>query len=269
VTALSDALRSFAEEPAPVISEPPLPSRRVVKPGFTIEMAPVPTQSVTSCIRSSLADLDATIADVRATARAAGFTRNVWQVGPSCSPAGLADLLKARGFAPVARPPYEASLTVMVLTSPPPPPTTPGIEARLCTNLDEYVQALRVAMSAFNESEEDAAGWIAAAPAFWADQDGVWRFTHIAYLDGRPVGMGFGCSSPSGVLLGGSGVLEAARGRGVYRALLQARWEQAERIGRPGLVVQAGAMSRPILERCGFKALCELQLLDDLGFMSG
>lgn len=236
-------------------------------PRFTIEMAPVPTQSVTSCIRSTVAELDATIAEVRSTLRARGFTNNVWQVGPSCRPDGLAELLKTRGFAPVARPPYEASLTVMVLTAPPPPPKQSGIEARLCTNLEEYVQAIRVAMAAFNESEEETAAWVAAAPAFWADQDGVWRFTHIAYLDGRPVGMGFGCSSPSGVLLGGSGVLPAARGRGVYRALLQARWEQAERIGRPGLVVQAGAMSRPILERCGFQALCQLELLDDHGLM--
>jgi GNAT superfamily N-acetyltransferase len=267
VTALSDALLLFAEEPAPRISEPPLPSRRVVTPRFTIEMSPVPTQSVTSCIRSTLAELDATIAEIRATARAAGFTGNVWQVGPSCRPDGLIDLLKARGFAPVARPPYEASLTVMVLTEPPPPPKHPGIEARLCANLDEYVQAIRVAMAAFNESEEDTAAWVKAAPAFWADQDGVDRFTHIAYLDGRPVGMGFGCSSPSGVLLGGSGVLQSARGRGVYRAMLQARWEQAERIGRPGLVIQAGAMSRPILEKCGFQALCQLELLEDAGLM--
>ena len=117
-------------------------------------------------------------------------------------------------------------------------------------------------------NREDAADWLAAAPAFWADQDGVWRFTHIAFLDGRPAGFGFGASSPAGVLLGGSGVLPAARGRGVYRAMLEARWTQAERIGRPGLVVQAGAMSKPILERCGFQPVSWLEVLEDTGFMS-
>ena len=266
--ALSDALRSFAEEPAPVISEPPVPSRRVATPRFTIEMAPVPSQSVTSCLRSTLADLDATIAEVRATVRGAGFTGNVWQVGPSCRPEGLPELLRQRGFVPTTRPPYEAALTVMVLTSPPPPRSS-SIEARLCANLDEYVQALRVAMAAFNESEEEAAGWLAAAPAFWADQDGVWRFTHIAYLDGRPAGFGFCASSPAGVLLGGSGVMPEARGRGVYRAILDARWKRAVKLDRPGLVVHAGVMSKHILERCGFKPLCDLEMLEDVGLMGG
>jgi len=157
---------------------------------------------------------------------------------------------------------------VMVLTSPPPPPASSSIEARLCANMDEFVQSLRVAMVTFNESEEDAAGWMAVAPAFWADQDGVGRFTHIAYLDGRPAGFGWGASSPAGVLLGGSGVMPAARSRGVYRALLDARWRHAVKLDRPGLVVHAGAMSRPILERCGFQPLCQLDLLDDVGMMS-
>jgi GNAT superfamily N-acetyltransferase len=265
VTAFSDALRLFAEEPAPPLKEPPPPTRRVVTPRFTIEMSPSPIQSVTSCIRTMLADLDATIAEVRAELRKSGYVGNVWQVGPSCRPDGISQLLRQRGFVPVTRPPYEAAVTAMVLTEAPPAPPTPGIEARLCTNLDEYVQAMRVAMAAFNEPEEAAAAWLAAAPQFWADQDGVGRFTHIAYLDGRAVGFGFGGSCPDGVLLGGSGVLPEMRGRGVYLALLAARWKHAVELGRPGLAVHAGVMSKPILERCGFKAVCDLEMLEDTG----
>lgn len=264
MTALPDALRSFAEEPAPQLGPAPPPTRRIVTPKYTMELSPVPTQSVTCCVRTTVAELDATIAEVRGQARAGGYVRNVWQVGPSCTPAGLAGLLRERGFVPATRPPHEPSLTVMTLASAPPPVTTPGLEARLCRDLEEFITAMRVAMEAFNESEEDAAGWIAAAPGLWATQDGVNYFTHIAYLDGRPAGMGFSAPGTAGVMLNGSGVAAWARGRGVYRAMLAARWQEAVKLGRPGLVIHAGAMSRPILERCGFEAVCQLEMLDDL-----
>jgi GNAT superfamily N-acetyltransferase len=48
-------------------------------------------------------------------------------------------------------------------------------------------------------------------------------------------------------------VLPKARGRGVYRALLFARWDFAVDRGTPALTVQAGRMSRPICERLGFQ----------------
>ena len=68
-------------------------------------------------------------------------------------------------------------------------------------------------------------------------------------------------------MLSGSGVLASARGRGVYRALVAARWAAAERLlPAPGLCVHAGAMSRPILERCGFEFVCELELYEDVVF---
>ena len=55
------------------------------------------------------------------------------------------------------------------------------------------------------------------------------------------------------------GTSPAARGQGAYRALVRARWDEAVQVGQPALVVHAGAMSRPILERLGFHAVAELQ----------
>jgi hypothetical protein len=60
-------------------------------------------------------------------------------------------------------------------------------------------------------------------------------------------------------------VLEGMRGRGAYRALLAARWIEAVGLGKPALVIQAGAMSRPILERSGFESLCRIDMLEDPG----
>ncbi len=61
----------------------------------------------------------------------------------------------------------------------------------------------------------------------------------------------------------GGAVLPDARGHGVYRALVRARWEHAVARGTPLLVVQAGHMSRPVLERLGFERHGELHLYID------
>jgi predicted N-acetyltransferase YhbS len=68
------------------------------------------------------------------------------------------------------------------------------------------------------------------------------------------------------VMLIAGGVLEQARGRGVYRALVRTRWDDAVAAGTPALVTQAGALSRPILERLGFEPVAELEILVDPEF---
>jgi GNAT superfamily N-acetyltransferase len=60
--------------------------------------------------------------------------------------------------------------------------------------------------------------------------------------------------SPFASLWGGS-TLPAYRGHGSYSALLAARGRQAVADGHPYLTVDAGPMSRPILERRGFTCL--------------
>src|SRR5947208_2687812 len=59
-----------------------------------------------------------------------------------------------------------------------------------------------------------------------------------AYDDGRPVGFGRAVDMDGGVALMGGAVLPDARGRGVYRALVHARWEHAVARDTPLLVVQ-------------------------------
>jgi len=169
---------------------------------------------------------------------------------------------------PATRPPYEPLSTAMVLAARPEISASARVEVRLAGNIDQYRLAIRIAMEAFNESPEDAAAWNEAVPALWASHDGIHLFTHVAYLEGQPVGFGFASVAGGGMLLGGSGVLEAARGHGVYRALVAARWEQAARLGHQGLIIHAGSMSRPILERCGFEAVCEIHALEDLALLS-
>ncbi|HEU5212144.1 MAG TPA: hypothetical protein VFU10_05190 [Gaiellaceae bacterium] len=70
-----------------------------------------------------------------------------------------------------------------------------------------------------------------------------------------------------GLLLHGGATLPEARGRGAYRALLRARWDEAVARGTPALITQGGSMSRPILERAGFRRVGHIHMLvDDFGW---
>lgn len=123
-------------------------------------------------------------------------------------------------------------------------------------------------MKTFEVPEEGVAGWLAAAPELYKQQDGVTRMTLIAHVDGRPAGFAWAVAGAKGLLLCGSGVLAELRGRGAYRALLEARWQVAVAAGKPVLAIHAGAMSRPVLERCGFERVCRMELYVDPGVAS-
>ena len=62
--------------------------------------------------------------------------------------------------------------------------------------------------------------------------------------------------TPFGGPWGGS-VHPDFRGQGLYRAMIQARAEDARARGLRYLLVEAGDMSRPILLRLGFRALAD------------
>ena len=85
----------------------------------------------------------------------------------------------------------------------------------------------------------------------------------IALIDGRVIGTSYAAFGDAGVNLFGGSVLPEARGRGVYRALVRARWEAAVNRGTPALTVQASRMSRPICERLGFVFVAPVQVFVD------
>ena len=70
---------------------------------------------------------------------------------------------------------------------------------------------------------------------------------YLAYVDGRAIARASASFGERAVSLFGGSTLPEARGRGAYRALVAARWEDAVARGTPALVTQAGPMSRPIL----------------------
>jgi hypothetical protein len=81
---------------------------------------------------------------------------------------------------------------------------------------------------------------------------------YCAYADGQPIGTGW-TDFPSGSAfpeLHGGAVVKAWRGRNVYSDLFRRRLAEAIERSYDFLVVDASPLSRPILEKLGFRPVC-------------
>jgi GNAT superfamily N-acetyltransferase len=141
------------------------------------------------------------------------------------------------------------------------PPAVAGIEARPVASFEEFREANAVAFAAFGslpptDEARERARYEEQASA------GLSR-TFVALADGRIVGAGTSTYLDRAVTLNGGSVAPDARGRGAYRALVRARWEDAAARGTPVLVTQAGRMSAPILLRLGFQEVARIHILID------
>ncbi len=203
-------------------------------------------------------EAERTLEEVRAVVRERSAVPRIdWWIGSSATPPGLAERLVELGLTR-----DREGATAMVCVEP--PPEAAGVEARRVATLDEYSAAHRIAHGAFGDEQEVVERWRAIEAERWqAEQADPRAFTYLAWLDGEPVGSARGIFQPDGVLCIGGAVAGHARGRGAYRALVRARWNDAVAAGTPALVVQAGAMSRPILERSGFVPVAEIDVLYD------
>ena len=146
----------------------------------------------------------------------------------------------------------------MVLTREPPP--VEGIEVREVATLEEFFESRRLAFDAFaNPHQRDPSDEELSAE--WEHQvDPIFA----AWLDGRMASVGRAIYTRAGGYLMGGSTAAWARGRGAYRAVVRARWDEAVRRGTPALAVGAGPMSRPILERLGFEQVLQFRRLESV-----
>ena len=265
---LTPSILEFCEEPDFEQPEPWPPGKLIKGPRFTLNLSPDPHHSSVSRVRTTLEELDATIAEVRELQRAHGFVGGAWFVGPSCRPVGLAEALVARGFVPAGPPTFEPRFMAMALASPPKVDARPGVEARLVETREEYLRAMQIGLTASGETPEAVEAWVKASGPGWDHPNGIAKLSCVLFIDGEVAGVGLASYGRSAVLLGGAAVVPAFRGRGGYRALVAARWRAAVAMGKPALVIHAGAMSRPIVESCGFELICQLDLFSDPGLVA-
>jgi hypothetical protein len=201
-------------------------------------------------------DLPGAVGAAREAARAAGVSAIAWWIAPHHD--HLAPALEELGLAQGDAPGFESVETAMALTQEPAGGRVDGVAIRVVETFDDFVSAAFVLEQAFGlpaaSEDENRVLYAGHASAGNTAQE------YLARVDGRPVGVAFTVGGAAAVNLFGGGVLEDARGRGVYRALVAARWDDAVDRGTPVLTVQAGRHSRPILERLGFQPLMQARM---------
>ena len=189
--------------------------------------------------------------EIHAHLRAKGRTGCTWEIGTHATPDDLVERLLALGLVDDEPTPLAVG---MVLTEAP-AQAPPDVEVRRATTGAERLAAERIAAVAFGGPVPTQ-----EPPERPPDPDNV---VYLAYVDGEPVARASASFSEHAVALFGGSTLPEARGRGAYRALVAARWQDAVARGTPALVTQASPMSRPILNQLGFRELCEIRILLD------
>lgn len=253
-----DAVARFAIEPFATTGD--RPAWRIVRTGWcTIGFSPSPLLTFVDAIRADR-DLPAKVEEVRDHLRQAGRRTAYWVTSPLSEPADLVEQLRALGLSAPTSGPLEETGAAMVLDHAPDTAPPDDVIADVVTEDDEIGEALRI-LARTNGVPEDQIDAAASALATSVDSDVTSAV--VARIDGTPVAAATGVKTPHGIWLTGGGTLPAARGRGAYRALVEARWRQAVEAGTPALVVHAGTMSRPILERMGFQRIATLTVLRD------
>jgi GNAT superfamily N-acetyltransferase len=247
-------LREVAEYPNSFVPLGPR-DERIETPRYTLCMAAGRRWNTVQRQRFAAGEVDEVLAEVRQLLRDRGRPSTQWEIGSRAQPAGLVDLLLERGLIRDTEP-FAAALVL----DREPPPAPEGIVARRVQSFDEFVAANEVQWEAFEATPEQVEEYRAMLPDRWREPQVM---MHAAWLDGAIVSAGTCAPTRHGLVLFGGATRPAARGRGAYRALIRARWEEAVSRGAPALLTQAGAMSRPILERSGFRAVGRIDMLLD------
>ena len=153
-------------------------------------------------------------------------------------------------------PPLEPTFTSLATERE--PPAVDGVDVRRIETFAEHLTGLEIMLASSRWTEEGAARQRADAAETFERRRGRPGGEWLAFVDGRAVAWAGAVAGPRGLYLSGGATLPEARGRGCYRALIRARWDEAVRRGTPALVVHAQESSRPILERCGFERVCTM-----------
>jgi GNAT superfamily N-acetyltransferase len=203
--------------------------------------------------------VESLLADVRE--RVPAEKEPVWWLGPSARPRDLYEQLLALGL----REPRDRALLLHALALAREPEGPEGIDVMRIETFEQFSAARELQWDAFDTPEDKRAKNRARLREdFEESQRLAVPVSFFATLDGRPAGLALAIPSDRGVFLIGGATAKWARGRGVYRALVRARWDYAAARGTPALVIQAVPdTSYPILLRLGFEEVCTIRRLED------
>jgi GNAT superfamily N-acetyltransferase len=222
---------------------------------------PDPHRNVVQRLRLLPEEVAGTVAEVRALYAARGLQKATWEVSNNATPGDLGERLAALGMEPFQPEP----LSVGMVLARPLDHTAGDVVIREVTTLDDY----RLSAAIFTEGfgiVVDGSDPEAVARSYERSRTVPGYRRYLAFVGGEPVAAADAVYLDEVVVMCGGATLPRARGKGAYRALIAARWEEGRRRGVPVLVTQAGSMSRPILRRLGFEEVVQIQIyLDSFG----
>lgn len=249
------ALDPFGELPTPREVE------LVELDGATVLINPWPSAQIVRPVGLSPSGVAATVEATQAAARERGKSVLAWWITPEHD--GLVAAFEDAGLVNADTPGFEAVETGMALTSAPTGRPAGHVQIGEIREWDEFAAAGEVTRSVFGFPEIPEPELRRRYDEYLAALDlGVSLF---AAIDGCIVASAYAAFGTAGINLFGASVAPEARGQGVYRSLVLARWDLALERGTPALTVQAGRMTRPICERMGFAFVDAVRVfVDDL-----
>lgn len=262
---LPEAVRRLALDP---FGE--LPTSRQVErielDGAILSINPWPGAQVVRPVGVSPLGVSGTVDAARAAARERGKRVLAWWITGEHDE--LAAALEEAGLVNADTPGFEAIENGMALTSPPTGRPAEHVQIGEVEEWEEFAVVSEVTRMVFGFPEVPEEELRQRYAEYVAELD--LGMTLFAAIDDRIVAGAYAAFGAAGINLFGASVLPEARGQGVYRSLVLARWDLAVRRGTPALTVQAGRMSRPICERMGFTFVEAVRVfVDDLGDQSG
>ena len=242
----------------------PLPpsGSRVRSPEACLNHQPGPLKAFAnvSALRADTGSLERVADDAARFFAGQGRADFLWFVGPHSRPDDTVNALMSLGATVVS------GCSAMLLDHE--PPSAPDVDIRPVTTAEHLLTCRLIGAAADGSgvlTDEQEAAIRAGNPAAWEDftsYDGR-RLNFLAHVDGEPVSAGGLLLTDHGVaVLSGGATLPAARGQGLYRALVHARWVAAQQLGAGPLAVQASPMSAPVLAQVGFTRLAAMTLLE-------
>jgi Acetyltransferase (GNAT) domain len=196
------------------------------------------------------------VAEVRRLLPLVGTRVVSWWLSERATPADVEEQLLDAGLELVA----DDYLLDGLLATTPLPQGPPDVEVRMATTAEEWAAVRELQDGIFDNPPE-------RRPTREQMLDEFRKTSAVlfgAWLDGELVGAGGATPSSRGLLLWGGSVREDARGRGCYRALTRARWDEAVRRGTPALTVIANDESGPALRKLGFEKVLEFRRIEDV-----
>jgi GNAT superfamily N-acetyltransferase len=224
---------------------------------FCLSISPSRAWGNVSRLRLRPEDVEETVAEIRG--RTEGVGTVTWSVGSNATPADLPERLRGLGLGD-PDPPLDPVVAALALAVE--PPAVAGVEVRKVESFEDFLVGLEIMLGSTEWSEALAARERENAELNYERRRRRGGYEWLAFLDGEPVAHAAAARGSVGFYLAGGATLPHARGRGCYRALVRARWDEAMRLGLPGLVVHAQhGSSAPILRRLGFEDVATIHTL--------